>query len=793
MDAANPFDRNPLHVVHLQGPVDRLHDTNLRAIYERAGKILLIQRWKDLTTSAPHAFLLFESEQAANSCCNRIGAPRITTPNNSHPQSITASILQPSQPNHPALQQWLNSQNVAPSYVIKSPPSPPKAAGFPLSCLKMLNEDASDVIGKLKEFKCGPGWWRFVAQMYVANKLWAAARMVLKCEKEPNDDVIYISDDSGHSASDDDQSEVSKTQKYSKPRVSHNVWLPSKRDVNGARSKLGVVSVKPEAAALKPVAVPTGNSLCGQTIKPTPQPVNSTLSQPPLSRPIIPILIPPPSTLDKPIPIISRPNSAGPNGEISTVQGLLQVQAAGGSFPSSPATMNTTPPQLAQQSHPQTAFSQSPHLGQSSMSNQNNLDHVQPRTQTQRNPPQPMNYLPTMQQLYNQSQRRQAAHLNQHPQLQQSDPQNQLHLQAQGRSQGSLRAQVIGIKRKAPPGTLTLPPNELTQQANNSNSPQTNGIQGGPVNGTQMNDGSQAMGRLPSSKRARTNSESQLPIETSNTNRDAPYQPQDNYPGPPTENIGALDPNVLNQAKSVQRVRSNEMTPLGMFECLIGHGCFDLRSLVEPNRFSSHRVAEGGFGDIWKGQLTDGTRVAVKVLRYGLIREDGSKSIKRAMREIYNWSKLEHENVHKLLGVTMFQGRLGMVSIWMEHGTLQQYLNQRNDISRHALCLQIAEGVAYLHGVNMIHGDLKASNILMSPEGIPKLTDFDYSIISDCSLVFSATTRMGGGTLRWMAPELVIDEEPVERNKRTDIYALGMTFLVSMVEISPRSPPNYPG
>ncbi|CAE6425154.1 unnamed protein product [Rhizoctonia solani] len=264
MNAANLFDRNPLHVAHLQGPVDRLHDTNLRAIYERAGKILLIQRWKDLTTSAPHAFLLFESEQAANSCCNRIGAPRITTPNNSHPQSITASILQPNQPNHPALQQWLSSQNMAPSYVIKGPPSPPKAAGFPLSCLRMLNEDASEVVGKLKEFKCGPGWWRFVAQMYVANKLWAAARMVLKCEKEPDDDVIDISDDSGHEhASDDDQSDVSKTQKSSKSRASHNIWLPSKKDVNGARAKLGVVTSKPGAAAPKPATAPTVSPLYG--------------------------------------------------------------------------------------------------------------------------------------------------------------------------------------------------------------------------------------------------------------------------------------------------------------------------------------------------------------------------------------------------------------------------------------------------------------------------------------------------------------------------------------------------
>ncbi|KAL5640215.1 hypothetical protein ACGC1H_007479 [Rhizoctonia solani] len=38
---------------------------------------------------------------------------------------------------------------------------------------------------------------------------------------------------------------------------------------------------------------------------------------------------------------------------------------------------------------------------------------------------------------------------------------------------------------------------------------------------------------------------------------------------------------------------------------------------------------------------------------------------------------------------------------------------------------------------------------------------------------------MGGGTLRWMAPELLLDEEPPQRNLKTDIYALGMTFLVS--------------
>ncbi|CAE6476293.1 unnamed protein product [Rhizoctonia solani] len=238
-------------------------------------------------------------------------------------------------------------------------------------------------------------------------------------------------------------------------------------------------------------------------------------------------------------------------------------------------------------------------------------------------------------------------------------------------------------------------------------------------------------------------------------------------------------------SRNQESVRSNEMTSLDMFECLVDHGCLDLRTTIHPGRFSSCRAAEGAFGDVWKGQLIDGIDVAVKVLRYALVSNDGSKNMKRAMREIYNWSKLNHKNVHQLLGVTIFDGRLGMVSKWMEHGTLQQYLKQHNNIDRHALCPQVAEGVAYLHSVDMIHGDLKACNILVSADGTLKLTDFDYSIISGLSLAFSATTRTGGGTLRWMAPELVLatDEDPTERSKQTDVYALGMTILASVIYI----------
>ncbi|KDN44814.1 hypothetical protein RSAG8_05287, partial [Rhizoctonia solani AG-8 WAC10335] len=297
-----------------------------------------------------------------------------------------------------------------------------------------------------------------------------------------------------------------------------------------------------------------------------------------------------------------------------------------------------------------------------------------------------------------------------------------------------------------------------------------------------------------SSKHASASSTSDFPIEVGYDN----YQPrEDEYSRGVTQqvhsksNLQGVEMSGMNDhiqslsGSSIQSVKSNEMTSSEMFECLIAHGCSDLRAYIHPDHFSSCRAAEGAFGDVWKGKLIDGTDVAIKVLRYALVRDDGSKNMKRVMREIYNWSKLDHKNIHKLLGVTMFQGRLGMVSIWMEHGTLQQYLKQHSNADRHALCCQIAEGVAYLHSVSMIHGDLKAGNILVSVDGILKLTDFDYSIISGLSLAFSATTRTGGGTLRWMAPELVLatDEDPAERSKQTDVYALGMTILASVTSV----------
>lgn len=66
------------------------------------------------------------------------------------------------------------------------------------------------------------------------------------------------------------------------------------------------------------------------------------------------------------------------------------------------------------------------------------------------------------------------------------------------------------------------------------------------------------------------------------------------------------------------------------------------------------------------------------------------------------WSKLSHPNIQPLVGVIMFQGRLGMVSPWMEHGHMRDYVLSYPEVERYGLMLGVAKGVDYLHSFGMV-------------------------------------------------------------------------------------------
>ncbi|EUC53478.1 tyrosine kinase catalytic domain protein, partial [Rhizoctonia solani AG-3 Rhs1AP] len=231
-----------------------------------------------------------------------------------------------------------------------------------------------------------------------------------------------------------------------------------------------------------------------------------------------------------------------------------------------------------------------------------------------------------------------------------------------------------------------------------------------------------------------------------------------------------------------------------MFQLLFEHGCKDLSSQIHPAGCSEYPVIGGGYGDIYKGKTQDGTDVAIKVLRRSSSLDP--KSVKHAMREVHRWSKARHPNIHELMGVIDFRGQLGMVSLWMEHGDLRSFILKNPGVDRYPWCIQVAAGVSYLHTNDMFLAttlvELSAlclglqMNILVSKDITVRISDFDCSIISDSSLLFSATGQ--ATSLRYAAPELMgssDDEAGVEKTRQSDVYALGMTLL----EIVTGAPP----
>ncbi|CAE7185755.1 unnamed protein product, partial [Rhizoctonia solani] len=227
-------------------------------------------------------------------------------------------------------------------------------------------------------------------------------------------------------------------------------------------------------------------------------------------------------------------------------------------------------------------------------------------------------------------------------------------------------------------------------------------------------------------------------------------------------------------------VVNSQMSTQHMFECLRDAGCVDLSSQIDSRQETLTNVSRGVFGDIWQGRLDSCAKVAIKAWRPNPLEQCDDEILKRAAHEIFDLSKMEHPNIHRLQGVIMFRDQyLGMVSDWMDNGNIYEYLGKRPGADRYRLCAQVASGLDYIHFCAKVHGDLKAVNVLVSSDGVAKISHLDSSVMSEInSLVFLANSNPWPGAFRWIAPE-ILSEEVQQKTTQTDIYALGMTMIVN--------------
>ena len=171
-------------------------------------------------------------------------------------------------------------------------------------------------------------------------------------------------------------------------------------------------------------------------------------------------------------------------------------------------------------------------------------------------------------------------------------------------------------------------------------------------------------------------------------------------------------------------------------------------------------VGKGGFARVFKARRKDGRLVAVKI-PVSLDEATGKSFI----RELTNWTKLDHPNVVKvydynILPIPYFEMELCDCSL----ADLPKPLNPEK---ASWLIFNICEALKYAHKQGIIHRDLKPQNIMLK-DGIPKVSDWGLSkVMTESSSSRTAFTPL------YAAPEQISGDR---KDERTDIWQLGVIF-----------------
>lgn len=206
---------------------------------------------------------------------------------------------------------------------------------------------------------------------------------------------------------------------------------------------------------------------------------------------------------------------------------------------------------------------------------------------------------------------------------------------------------------------------------------------------------------------------------------------------------------------------------------------FDLSEILHAtHNFSKENLlGQGGFGPVYKGQLPDGTEIAVKRLA-----SHSGQGFTEFKNEVELIAKLQHSNLVKLMGCCIKGEEKLLVYEYLPNKSLDFFIF---DVSRTTLVdwnkrCEIIEGIAqgllYLHKhsrLRIIHRDLKASNILLDQDMNPKISDFGLAKIFSSNDTQGSTKKVVG-TYGYMAPEYA--SEGIYSTK-SDVFSFGVLLL----------------
>ncbi|KAF5786284.1 putative protein kinase RLK-Pelle-RLCK-VI family [Helianthus annuus] len=214
---------------------------------------------------------------------------------------------------------------------------------------------------------------------------------------------------------------------------------------------------------------------------------------------------------------------------------------------------------------------------------------------------------------------------------------------------------------------------------------------------------------------------------------------------------------------------------------------FDLLKASTSHFASENLIGKGGCHRVYKGIFPDGKSAAVK------IRKSSKEAWKDYILEIDIMTSLDHKNITPLLGICVEDDNLISVYDLVPRGNLEDNLHgvmkDRAVLSweiRLNIAIGVAEALNYLHKECLrpvIHRDIKTSNVLLTDEFEPQLSDFGLAIWGPTTSPFLSHSDVVG-TFGYLAPEYFMYGKVSEK---IDVYSFGVVLLELLTRKRPIS------
>ncbi|BAT79086.1 hypothetical protein VIGAN_02189900 [Vigna angularis var. angularis] len=189
-------------------------------------------------------------------------------------------------------------------------------------------------------------------------------------------------------------------------------------------------------------------------------------------------------------------------------------------------------------------------------------------------------------------------------------------------------------------------------------------------------------------------------------------------------------------------------------------------------------IGSGGFGDVYKAQLKDGSVVAIKKLIH--VSGQGDREFTAEMETI---GKIKHRNLVPLLGYCKVGEERLLVYEYMKYGSLEDVLHDQKKAGiklnwsiRRKIAVGAARGLAFLHHnciPHIIHRDMKSSNVLLDENLEARVSDFGMArLMSAMDTHLSVSTL--AGTPGYVPPEYY---QSFRCSTKGDVYSYGVVLL----------------